>query len=305
MMLKPRISGDITYKRKWEFFATVLGLGLGMVLYLITLLIPNYTTDIIYEALPIILRGFFTSINDTSIENPYYPIIIFFIAYIDFPSCLAWLIPGFLIGYFRNKQFINLEIKNNGWKVFWHGAYFIEIAFVLFAFGLGITFILQFIPGLGTNEIAISFFGSGIIKLMLFFISPFFWIGLFTAGIGGYLGTKFAVNKAAKSEVVIEEVEPEEIFEEEEIQTISKEIEGIKEEIWPEKAKAKVKIEDEDLEIPEVDVEKLKEKIKMAAETLSEASQVSVKEETVKCPKCGKILPKGAKFCNNCGTKLI
>ncbi|MHA1149882.1 MAG: zinc ribbon domain-containing protein [Promethearchaeota archaeon] len=297
MILKPRISGDVAYKRKWEFFASIIALGSGMLLYLITIAIPNYSTDIIYQALPLILQSFFASINDTSINNPYYPISIFFIAYIDFPSCLAWIFPGFLIGYYRNKQFRNIEIKNNGWNVFWHGMYFLQAIFMIFALGLGITFGLQFIPGLGANELLISYFGSGIVKIALFFLSPFFWIGLLLAGIGGMIGKRLAVDKAVKGEVVVEEVEAEEVFNEEEIKTITEEISKTEDEIlWPEDAKQKGKVSDDDFGIAEVNIDRLKEKILSSAE--------ESKPEFIKC-QCGKELPVGAKFCNNCGAKIM
>ncbi|MGV9174134.1 MAG: hypothetical protein ACOC35_16420, partial [Promethearchaeia archaeon] len=121
MILKPRISGGITYKRRWEFFAAIAGIALGYPLYFITFLIPGYSSAIFFEAIPSIFRGIFTSISDTSVNNPYYPLAIFFVSFIEFPSCLAWIVPGFFIGYYRNKQYYNVEIKNNGWKVFWHG----------------------------------------------------------------------------------------------------------------------------------------------------------------------------------------
>ncbi|MHA1274467.1 MAG: zinc ribbon domain-containing protein [Promethearchaeota archaeon] len=299
MILKPRISGDVPYKRRWEFFAAIIAIGLGILLYLITLLIPSYSTDIIYQSIPLLFRGLFTSINDTSINNPYYPMTIFFIAFLDFPSCLAWILPGFLIGYYRNKQYYNVEIKNNGWKVFWHGAIFIELAFIILTLGLLIIFVMQFIPGVATNEIAISFLGGAILKIIFFFISPFFWISLFLAGLGGFFGTKFALNKTTTAEIVIEEVEPEAVFEEEEV-AISEKLEEaeVEEPIWPEAAASKAKGKGE-FEIAEINVKSLKEKI------ITSATASSKIVDTVECPKCGKTLPKGAKFCNNCGNKLL
>lgn len=314
MILRPRISGGKRFKRRWETFAAILGIALGYPLFLITLLIPNYTTDIVFDALtvgipdllgninqilsiiPYLLKGVFASINDVDVSNPFYPLTFFFISFIEFPSCLGWIVPGILIGYYRNKQFFNVDIKNNGWKVFWHGALFIQISILILAGGFILTYILQFIPGLGTNEITLSLFGSGIMKLLLFFISPFFWIACLSAGLGGRIGSTLARNKAVKSEVVVEEVEPEKIFEEEG-ELIEKEMKKVvesEEELWPEDAEKQ-----EAYDIAEVDVASLKHKIKASA---SEAEQSQ--EDTIKCPKCGKVLPTGAKFCNQCGQKL-
>ncbi|MFO8018701.1 MAG: zinc ribbon domain-containing protein [Promethearchaeia archaeon] len=298
MILKPRISGGVSYKRRWEFFAAIAGIALGYPLYLITLLIPGYSSAIIYEAIPSLFRGLFVSINDTSINNPYFPLAIFFISFIEFPSCLAWTVPGYLIGYYRNKQYHNVEIKNNGWKVFWHGAYFIQAAFIIFSIGLFFVYLFQFLPGFTLDDVQLSFFGSGILYLMLFFISPFFWMGLLSAGLGGFLGSKLGLKEASQTEVVIEEVEAEKIFEEEEA-IISEQLEEaeVKETLWPEEAAKQIAAEEE-IPIQEVNVAKLKARIKETApETMSE-------QEIEKCPGCGKQLPAAAKFCNKCGTKL-
>ncbi len=294
MILKPRISGGFPYKRRWEFFAAITGIALGYPLFFATLLIPHYSTAIIYEALPSIIRGIFININDTSIKNPYYPLTFFFIAFIEFPSCLAWLLPGFAIGFYRNKQYYNVEIKNNGWKVFWHGMLFIELTFIAFSIGLVFTFLIQFIPGATLNENFISFFGSGIIMLIFFFISPFMWVGLFLAGLGGYMGTRFAKNRATSSEIVVEEVEAEEVFEEEKKTLVSEDME---ETMWPEPKAAK---EADDFGINEVNISSLKAKIKSSVEKTE--TQTS---KSFKCPKCNKELPIGAKFCNNCGNKML
>lgn len=293
MILKPRISGGVAYKRRWEFFAAILGISLGYLLLLVTMLIPGYNQELMYQAIPSLFRGLFLSISDTTQNNPYYPLTIFFISYIDFPSCLAWILPGFLIGYYRNKQFYNLEIKNNGWKAFWHGIYFLEAVFIILSLGLILFFSIQFIPGFTANENMISFFGSGILKVMLFFITPFFWLGLLFAGIGGYLGSKLALKRAAKSEVVIEELDTEDIFEEE--QALIKEMDdnAFKEPQWPEEF-SKEPLED----IKEVNIKRLKAKIK-------ESDPEITSQDMVKCPNCGNNLPTGAKFCNNCGKKLI
>ena len=108
MILKPRISGDIPYKRKWELFGAIIGIALGYPLYLIISVIPDYSTDGIYIALtmvfpdllanigqnyaiiPYLIRGSLESINDVSITNPYYPITFFFISFLEFPCCISW-----------------------------------------------------------------------------------------------------------------------------------------------------------------------------------------------------------------------
>ncbi|MGV9204902.1 MAG: zinc-ribbon domain-containing protein, partial [Promethearchaeia archaeon] len=71
---------------------------------------------------------------------------------------------------------------------------------------------------------------------------------------------------------------------------------GVKKTLWPEEAVKQAN--EEEISIKEVDVQKLKTKIKdSAVETITE-------QEIKKCPGCGKQLPSGAKFCNKCGTKL-
>jgi len=317
MILKPRISGDISYKRRWEYYAAVLGIVLGYPIFFITLLIPNYSTNFIYEgltssfvidtlkgfhpyleAVPFLLKGVMSSINDMSIANPYFPITFFFISFVQFPSCLAWIIPGYFIGYYRNKQFYNLDIKNTGWKVFWHATIFIELIIILFSVGLGFVFIIQFVPGGVANESMISFFGGGILKVLTFFGSPFFWLGLLLSGLGGFIGKKVAQKKVSASEVVIEEVEPEKVFEEEE-KLIEKEMameEGL---VWPGTAPAAEK----GFGVSKEDVATLKEKIKTTA-SVSTAASTGGQADMKRCNKCGKSLPMEAKFCNNCGAKL-
>ncbi len=293
MILKPRISGGIAYKRRWEFGAAILAIFIGMLLFFITFLIPNYSTNFIYEYLEetpfFLLKGIFTSISDTSIENPFYPLTIFFISFISFPSCLAWLFPAMLIGYYRTKQYYNLEIKNNGWKVFWHGTFFIEIVFLLLAVGAIIIFLFQFIPGVTLNDVLFSYLASAILKIMLFFISPFFWIGLLIAGIGGLIGRKMAMDKLSPIEIVIEEVEIEDLLEWEEKvidEVITKEDDKA-EMTWPEEALL-ITAEDSNL-----DVSQLKQRIRTSTEKSMKL-----------CPKCGNNLLKKAKFCNKCGKKL-
>ena len=98
------------------------------------LIMPNFSTDFIYDgltwyfpellgsinpllgAVPYIAKGFLAGINDIPADpfsnpgpDPYWPITLLFISFLDFPSCLAWFIPGFLIGYNRNKQCYNVE----------------------------------------------------------------------------------------------------------------------------------------------------------------------------------------------------
>jgi len=318
MILKPRISGDISYKRRWEYYGAVMGIILGYPLFFLFQVLIGLNTDIIYTGLtfglpdllgninsllkvvPYLLEGIFASINDTSIANPYFPITFFFISFIEFPSCLVWFLPGFFIGYNRNKQFYNIDIKNNGWKVFWHGILFIELIIIIFSLGLLFTFLISFIPGFFGNEIALSFFGSGVLQVLLFFISPFFWIGLFSAGFGGFIGAKTAIKKISLSEVVIEEVESEKVFEEEGvfIEEEMAEIEAPKEMLWPEAA-ATAGVDDSEFGISEIDVSTLKEKIRASSTTTAASTQ-----EMIRCVKCGKNLPAGAKFCNNCGNKL-
>ncbi len=319
MILKPRISGDISYKRRWEYYAAGLGILLGFPLYFLTWLIPNYSTNFIYDGLttsfvidtlkgfnqilemvPYLLRGFMSSINDLSLANPYYPITFFFISFIQFPSCLAWIVPGIIIGYYRNRQFFNLNIKNTGWKVYWHGILFMEIVIIIFSAGLIALFLLQFIPGAVANEVLLSYFGSGILKIFSFFASPFFWLGLLFSGLGGFIGTKLAVKTVAPSEVVVEEVEPEKVFEEEET-LIEKEMGLAGEEfIWPGAAKAAAQ---EGVGISKEDVATIKEKIQVSSAASAKAL-ASGQQDMISCKKCGKSLPVGAKFCNNCGTKL-
>jgi len=317
MILKPRISGDITYKRRWEYFAAIFGIMLGYPLILITFLIPAYSSSIFYFGLesfvpdivgqinpmlspvPGLLRNFMISISDISISNPYFPISFFFISFIEFPACLAWFIPGLLLGFYRNKQFLNIDVKNTGWKVFWHGTIFLELAIIIMSFGFMLTFLLQLIPGLVVNEAVLSYFGGGILKLLLFGASPFFWLGLLTAGLGGYIGKKIALNKTTMSEVVIEEVEPESVFEEAEFLAEAEfgKIEGEDQILWPEIAGAKSDDDDDGFGIPEIDIASLKAKIKSSADK-EEAPNMIV------CSKCSKKLPMGAKFCNNCGNRM-
>ena len=241
------------------------------------------------------------NINDVSLANPYYPLTIFFISFIEFPNCLVWILPGIFIGYNRNKQFYNVDIKNNGWKAFWHGTYFIQIAIVIMSFVLLLSFVIQLLPGISANEITFAYFGGGILKLLSFFASPFFWLGLLFSGLGGYIGTKIALNKTAPSEVVIEEVEPESVFEEESF-LVEQEMKAFEGEgmIWPEKAKTASGGSDPGM--AEIDVASIKEKIKMTTDT--EAKVQAGVSDTINCTKCNKTLPAGAKFCNGCGTKL-
>jgi hypothetical protein len=292
MILKPRISGDISYKRRWEYFAAVAGIGLGYLVYfIITFIIPNYSSGFVYEALPSFLVGIFETINDTSVNNVYFPLLTVFIAFIEFPSCLVWILPGIMIGYYRNKQFMNIDVKNTGWKTYWHAILLIEVAFLIFSVGLFTIFLTQFIPGAQTNEILLSFFGSGIARLLMIFLSPFFWMGLGLAGLGGFIGTKIAVNKYTVTEVVVEEVEAEEIFMEEKM--IGEEMfEG--EAMWPEEAVTG------ESDVAIADIQSLKEKMKATADVAASATA-----DTIKCSKCGKTLPAQAKFCNNCGNKLV
>jgi len=318
MILKPRISGDISYKRRWEYFAAIIGIGLGYPLLLI-LMATGFSTDIIYEgltwgipellgniepllaAVPYLLKGVFASINDLSLDDPYYPITFFFISFVEFPCNLSWILPAIFIGYYRNKQYMNIEVKNNGWKVFWHGAFFIEIVMIIFTGGFLLAFLLTLFPGATAYEPLLSYFGSGTLRLLLIFISPFFWLGLLFAGLGGFIGKKLAINKASQSEVVIEEVEPEKAFEEE---ILDKEmgigvIEEAEEVLWPEEAAATGEGEDL-MDIKEVDITSLKSKIKAAVSS----EEKSGTPDTIKCSNCNHILPYGAKFCNNCGTKV-
>lgn len=315
MILQPRISGDINYKRRWEYFAAIFGILLGYPLLLVTFLIPGYSSSIFYfglesfvpnlltpinpmlSPLPSILRSFMISISDISVSNPYFPISFFFISFIEFPACFAWFIPGVLLGFYRNKQFLNIDVKNTGWKVFWHGTIFLELTIIIMSFGFILTFLLQLIPGLVANEAILSYFGGGILKILFFGFSPFFWLGLFSAGLGGYVGKRVALNKTKMSEVVIEEVEPEGVFEEEEFLAEAEfgKIKGEDKILWPEIAGVEA-VDGDTFGIPEINIASLKAKIKSSAE--GTATQMVV------CSKCNKKLPSGAKFCNNCGNRM-
>lgn len=334
----PRLSGDASFKRNYLLLAAGIGVGLGYLVFLIFRLIPGYSTDFIYLAIPEMYRGLLTNLNNYDPNNPMAYLSIIFAFFVDFPSCLVWIIPGFLVGYLQNKRFVNIKIRNNGWRVFWHAMYLVEIIFIILAAAYSLVWLYSIIPGGVSVTDELAFLGSSIIQQMILFASPFLWLSLLMSGIGGYVGSKIVSRSRAKSELVVEEIEPEAVFEDEVLEAVVPIEKPVVAKIKkgkpgkvkkPKKAKAKMKpglmtdvtriatremdaIDGEEILWPESKSKKMAiddDDFGVKSIDISKLKQ-KIKDATAKesttmpCPSCKRELPKGAKFCNFCGYKM-
>ena len=201
--LEIEIKDEKKIRLSLELVGAITAIGMGVVILLVKMVIqPNINDSNIFMMIPSYLRSFFDNINDISVANPYNSFVILLISYLDFPSFMSWMIVSFVISYNRNKQFKNIEIRGTGIKTFKQGLKILKVIFVVFSFGLLISFGLQLIGIWNIVVISlVSYFSGGILMILTVFLSVYFWFGLTGAIIGDLVGMSLGRRKTKDDQV--------------------------------------------------------------------------------------------------------
>jgi len=119
----------------------------------------------------------------TDMNSPFFLLQYFYAAFLSFPSNLAWLLGGLIVGYKRVRSGRDEGNLKAGWDTFWYAMLSIEIPFAVF---LGIFLISSLIP---SAAVIAAFSGSLLLYFLLFFLMPMFWLGLIFALLGSMIGS--------------------------------------------------------------------------------------------------------------------
>jgi RNA polymerase subunit RPABC4/transcription elongation factor Spt4 len=292
------VSSENQLKMRWELLGGFAAVGLGIILYnLKALAFPDFNDAGIYSFLPEILQSLFENSRNLD-ANPYSPLVMLLTAFIDFPGIFAWFIPAFYVAFLRNKQFSNIKKRRVGWDVFWKGAYMIELTLAFCAIGLGIATLMG-------NQDFISYFAGGIIFIVFLFITPYFYFAIGIAGLGGFLGSRIALNKPGDSEVTFTE---EYLAEGDDYVGTSDydeyaEYEEDEYEEYEDTDRTEIVDFDSQGEVVGMVCKYCWETYPVGTDSCGKCGNTDV-SQAVECSNCGNMIPIDAKFCNECGTQM-